>query len=128
MNSKTKRIVTISMLCAITYLVMAVGRIPVVLFLKYDPSDIVVTLGGLIWGPMTAFTVSGVILIVILFAVVIYQIVEISVLSERRSKLRQEYEQTLERIEEGSEWLENYELNKDAIMYQLALQNGYRPR
>lgn len=77
---------------------------------------------------IAAFTVSGVILIVILFAVVIYQIVEISVLSERRSKLRQEYEQILDRIEEGSEWLENYELNKDAIMYQLALQNGYRPR
>ena len=77
---------------------------------------------------IAAVTVAGVVLIVILFAVVIYQIVEISVLSERRSKLRQEYEQTLERIEEGSEWLENYELNKDAIMYQLALQNGYRPR
>lgn len=77
---------------------------------------------------IAAFTVSGVILIVILFAVVIYQIVEISVLSERRSKLRQEYEQILDRIEEGSEWLENYELNKDAIMYKLALQNGYRPR
>ena len=77
---------------------------------------------------IAAFTVSGVILIVILFSVVIYQIVELSVLSERRSKLRQEYEQILDRIEEGSEWLENYELNKDAIMYQLALQNGYRPR
>lgn len=77
---------------------------------------------------IAAFTVSGVILIVILFAVVIYQIVEISVLSERRSKLRQEYGQILERIEEGSEWLENYELNKDAIMYKLALENGYRPR
>ena len=41
------------MLCAITYVIMAVGRIPVVLFLKYDPSDVIVTLGGLIWGPMT---------------------------------------------------------------------------
>ena len=77
---------------------------------------------------IAAFTVSGVILIVILFAVVIYQRVEISVLSERRSKLRQEYGQILDRIEEGSEWLENYELNKDAIMYKLALENGYRPR
>ena len=77
---------------------------------------------------IAAFTVSGVILIVILFAVVIYQIVEISVLSERRSKLRQEYGQILDRIEEGSEWLENYELNKDAIMYKLVLENGYRPR
>lgn len=39
MNSKTKKITTIGMLCAITYVTMAVGRIPVVLFLKYDPSD-----------------------------------------------------------------------------------------
>ena len=46
------------MLCAITYVIMAVGRIPVVLFLKYDPSDVIVTLGGLIWGPMTSCIVS----------------------------------------------------------------------
>ena len=58
MNSKTKRITTIAMLCAITYVVMVVGRIPVVLFLKYDPSDVIVTLGGLIWGPMTSCIVS----------------------------------------------------------------------
>jgi len=38
--------------------VVAVGRIPVVLFLKYDPKDIIITLGGLIWGPLTSFTVS----------------------------------------------------------------------
>ena len=44
MNSKTKKITTIGMLCAITYVIMAVGRIPVVLFLKYDPSDVIVTL------------------------------------------------------------------------------------
>lgn len=58
MNSKTKRITTIAMLCAITYVVMVVGRIPVVLFLKYEPSDVIVTLGGLIWGPMTSCIVS----------------------------------------------------------------------
>src|SRR5699024_5620546 len=52
------------MLCALTYVVMAVGRVPVVLFLKYDPSDIIVTLGGLIWGPMTAFTVSAVVAVI----------------------------------------------------------------
>ena len=61
MNSKTKKITTIAMLCAITYVVMAVGRIPVVLFLKYDPSDVIVTLGGLIWGPMTSCIVSVVV-------------------------------------------------------------------
>ena len=43
MNSKTKKITTIAMLCAVTYVVMVVGRIPVVIFLKYDPSDVIVT-------------------------------------------------------------------------------------
>lgn len=64
MNSNAKKITIIGMLCAVTYAVMAVGRIPVVLFLKYDPSDVVVTLGGLIWGPMTSCTVSVLVAVV----------------------------------------------------------------
>lgn len=64
MKSKTKRITIIGMLCAIAYVAMAVGRIPVVLFLKYDPSDVVVTLGGLIWGPMTSCVVAVVVAII----------------------------------------------------------------
>lgn len=58
MDSKTKKITTTAMLCAVAYVVVVVGRIPVVLFLKYDPKDIIITLGGLIWGPMTSFIVS----------------------------------------------------------------------
>ncbi len=58
MDSKTKRITTTAMLCAIAYVVVVIGRIPVVLFLKYDPKDIIITLGGLIWGPLTSFIVS----------------------------------------------------------------------
>ncbi len=58
MDDKTKKITTTAMLCAIAYVVVVVGRIPVVLFLKYDPKDIIITLGGLIWGPMTSFIVS----------------------------------------------------------------------
>ena len=46
------------MLCAIAYIVMVIGRVPVILFLKYDPKDVIITLGGLIWGPLTAFSVS----------------------------------------------------------------------
>ncbi|HJB90070.1 MAG TPA: ECF transporter S component [Candidatus Eisenbergiella merdigallinarum] len=45
-------------LCALAWIVMAVGRVPVILFLKYDPSDVVVTLGGFLWGPSTACLVS----------------------------------------------------------------------
>lgn len=58
MDSKTKKITTTAMLCAIAYVMVVIGRIPVVLFLKYDPKDIIITLGGLIWGPMTSFIVS----------------------------------------------------------------------
>ena len=61
MNSKTKKTTTIAMLCAITYVVMAVGRIPIVLFFKYDPSDFIVTLSGGIWGTMKSCIVSGVV-------------------------------------------------------------------
>lgn len=64
MNSKTKKLTTVAMLCAITYVVMAVGRIPIVLFLKYDPSDVIVTLGGFIWGPMTSCIVSVVVAVI----------------------------------------------------------------
>lgn len=58
MNDRTKKITTTAMLCAIAYVAVAVGRIPIVLFLKYDPKDVVITLGGLIWGPLTACIVS----------------------------------------------------------------------
>lgn len=58
MNSKTKELTTVAMLCAVTYVVMAVGRIPIVLFLKYDPSDVIVVISGFIWGPMTSCIVS----------------------------------------------------------------------
>ena len=58
MNNQAKKVTTIAMLCAIAYVVMAVGRFPVVLFLKYDPSDVIVTLGGFIWGPMTSCITS----------------------------------------------------------------------
>lgn len=61
MNSKTRQLTMTAMLCAIAYVVMAVGRVPVVLFLKYDPKDVVITLGGLIWGPMTSFFVSAIV-------------------------------------------------------------------
>ena len=38
--SKTKKLTTISMLCALAYAAAAVGRIPLVLFLKYDPKNV----------------------------------------------------------------------------------------
>lgn len=61
MESKTKKLTTTAMLCAIAYVMVVIGRIPVILFLKYDPKDIIITLGGLIWGPLTSCVVSVVV-------------------------------------------------------------------
>lgn len=69
MNTKAKKITTIAMLSAIAYLVMVIGRVPVVLFLKYEPKDVIITLGGLIWGPLTSFTVSVIVSFIEMFTV-----------------------------------------------------------
>ncbi|MBQ9886089.1 MAG: ECF transporter S component [Lachnospiraceae bacterium] len=61
MNSKTKYISTVAMLCALAYIVMALIKIPLVPgldFLKYEPKDIIVAIGGFIFGPFTAFVIS----------------------------------------------------------------------
>ncbi len=50
--SKTRKLTTIGMLCALAYVAVVVGRIPLVLFLKYDPKDVVIVIGGLLFGPL----------------------------------------------------------------------------
>jgi riboflavin transporter FmnP len=63
MNSRTKKLTTMALLCAIAYAVMAVSRLipPMVLFLQYDPKDIVLMLGGFIWGPLSVVMMSAVV-------------------------------------------------------------------
>ena len=58
MESKTKKMTTIAMLAAMAFVMVTFVRIPVVLFLEYEPKDIIITLGGFIWGPLTSFIVS----------------------------------------------------------------------
>ena len=47
-----------AMLAAFAYMIMALMRIPVVLFLKYEPKDVIITIGGFLLGPMASFIVS----------------------------------------------------------------------
>lgn len=61
MKSKTKKMTTIAMLCAIAFVIMVLGRIPIVLFLKYDPKDVIITIGGFIFGPLTAFLIASIV-------------------------------------------------------------------
>lgn len=58
---KVKKMVTLSMLAAIAYLMVNLIRIPVILFLKYEPKDVIITIGGFLFGPMASFVVSFVV-------------------------------------------------------------------
>lgn len=58
MKFSAKKTVLIGMLAAIAYVVMFVFRIPVVLFLKYEPKDVIITIGGFLMGPLAAFLIS----------------------------------------------------------------------
>ncbi len=69
MYSKTRKLTTVGMLCALAYVVMVVGRVPIVLFLKYDPKDVIIAIGGLIFGPLTSFSVAFIVAVVEMFTV-----------------------------------------------------------
>lgn len=64
MKISTKKLVTIGMLCAIAFVVVAFIRIPVVMFLKYEPKDVIITIGGFMLGPVASFAISAVVSLV----------------------------------------------------------------
>ena len=59
-----RKMVLLAMFSAIAYIIVALIRIPVVLFLSYEPKDVVITIGGFLFGPMAAFIVSAVVSLV----------------------------------------------------------------
>ena len=59
-----KEMVLIAMLAAVAYVIVAFIRIPVVLFLKYEPKDVIITIGGFLLGPLAAFVTSLVVSLV----------------------------------------------------------------
>ena len=59
----TKKITTIGMLCAmaiIVNLMIYFPIIPSVSFLKYDPKDVLIVIGGFIFGPLATFVMSAI--------------------------------------------------------------------
>ena len=53
-----KKMVLLAMLAAVAYMMVTLIRVPVVLFLKYEPKDVIITIGGFLLGPMASFIVS----------------------------------------------------------------------
>ena len=66
-HDHVKKLVTLAMLSAIAYLVMFMFRIPIVLFLKYDPKDTIIAIAGFLYGPLSAVCVSAVVSAVEMF-------------------------------------------------------------
>lgn len=62
-NSKTKKITTIGLLCAMAMvlnLLVSFPLVPAVSFLKFDSKDIIIVIGGFIYGPLTSFVISAI--------------------------------------------------------------------
>ncbi|NLY36161.1 MAG: ECF transporter S component [Tissierellia bacterium] len=57
-QSKTKQLTILAMLSALAFLLTAFGRIPMVLFLKYDPKDVIILIAGFIYGPVSSIVIS----------------------------------------------------------------------
>ena len=62
--NSVKKMVLLAMLAAIAYIVMCLVRIPVVLFLKYEPKDVIITIGGFLFGPLSSFIISFIVSLV----------------------------------------------------------------
>ena len=66
---RVKKMVLVAMLAALSYIAVLAIRIPVVLFLSYEPKDVVITIGGFLLGPMAAFGCSLVVSLIEMFSI-----------------------------------------------------------
>ncbi|MBQ9861487.1 MAG: ECF transporter S component [Clostridia bacterium] len=57
----TKRMVVLALMAAVAYACVALFRIPVVMFLKYEPKDCILAICGKLYGPLPALLTSFVV-------------------------------------------------------------------
>jgi len=66
----TKKLATMAMLAALAFVVMSVTRLPLMAaapFLKYDPKDVILVIGGFLYGPAAAAAMSLVVCLMEMF-------------------------------------------------------------
>lgn len=68
-QSRTKTIIILGMLAALAYVVLFFVRIPAVLFLKYEPKDVIITIGGFLFGPLASLAISLVVSLIEMFTI-----------------------------------------------------------
>ncbi|MBQ8612094.1 MAG: ECF transporter S component [Oscillospiraceae bacterium] len=57
-QTRTRTLTLLAMFSALAFVVMTVGRVPIVMWLKYDPKDVIITFAGLLFGPLSSLAVS----------------------------------------------------------------------
>ena len=67
--SRVKKLTTTGMLCSLAYLLTVIARIPIVLFLRYDPKDVVIVTGGFLFGPLTSLVITVIVSLIQMFTV-----------------------------------------------------------
>lgn len=63
MTWSTKKLTMVAVLCAMAIIVnmmIAIPIMPAVPFLHYEPKDVLIVIGGFIYGPMVSFVMSGI--------------------------------------------------------------------
>ena len=63
-SEQIKQMVVMALLAALAYVVMVFIRIPVISFLKYEPKDVIITIGGFIYGPLASLSISLIVTLV----------------------------------------------------------------
>ena len=64
-----KQLVLLAVLSALSYITVCLIRIPAVAFLKYEPKDVVIVMGGFILGPLASLIITGVTALVEMFTI-----------------------------------------------------------
>ena len=65
----TKEMTTLAMITAIALVLVNTVRIPVVLFLKYEPKDVAIAIGGFLMGPAAVLISSSVVALIEMFTI-----------------------------------------------------------
>ena len=60
-HEQVKKLTVLAMLCAVAFVMVALVRIPAVLFLNYEPKDVIIAFGGFLYGPVAALIISAVV-------------------------------------------------------------------
>ena len=63
-TDKLRKMILMALFAAIAYMIVSLVRIPVVLFLSYEPKDVVITIGGFLLGPVASFIISLIVSVV----------------------------------------------------------------